>query len=427
MKLDYLYYIGLFLALLAEVMPLVMPVHTPELADAFFLIYLASVKRVRYSKAYVTWMAAVLAFFAISTTWALDVKLSLWGLRQVIVIFIGMLATYSYLKSDPDSIKNILVVFLAESIVLIVFIIINLDQIEMGIRLGKQFGDEESQKVNSNVIGMNFCYALYVVFVLLGQSNKSFWKRVLVIAASVFLIYLILFTGSRKALLMIAIPLLVFPLLQKNKSKGTVFLVAVAGLLIIGSNLIMDIPIFYDVIGSRVEDGIAILTGREQGTEDVSRIFLAQYGLEWFKENPSFGYGINCFRVLSNKTSMFAGYNFYAHNNYVELLVDVGLIGFLIYYSCFFFFWKNLKRHFMDIRLNKWIASLIIIHLVLDMAMVSYYSFTSNLILCLCFYAVEITRKGKNHFKQLQNVKYETSRYNTALQHKCHRWAYRYS
>lgn len=402
MRLELFYYIGLFLALLAEVMPLVLPAHAPELADVFFLLYLAFGKRTRYSAAYVTWMTLVSAFFALSMVWALDIKVSLWGLRQMIVIYIGMLASYNYLKSTPDSIINILKVFLAESIVLIVFIMINIDQIEEGVRLGKLLGDDESKMLNSNVIGMNLCYALYTVIVLLGLGKKNVLKRVIVIATSVFLIYLILLTGSRKALLMISIPLLVFSLLQHNKGRGITALILVIGLLVISSNMIMNIAILHDVMGSRVEDAIAIITGREQGTEDTSRFFLVQYGLVWFKENPIIGYGINNFRVLSNHTSLFAGYNFYAHNNYVELLVDVGIIGFFVYYSCFFYFWKNLKGYFMYNRLNKWIASLIIIHLVLDMAMVSYYSFTSNLILCLCFYAVDITRGTSLKINQLK-------------------------
>lgn len=406
MKFDFLYIIGLLLALLAEVFPLMMPVHTPEFAAAIFLVYMAT--GLRYGKAYVTWMISVFAFFALSMAWAIDVKVGLWGLRQVFVIFIGMMATYNYLKRNPNGLKNILRVYLVESLILVIFILMNIDQFEMGVRLGLQLSEglEEGQSVNSNVIGMNLCYALFIVFALLVQGKKSTLLRIVALATSVFVIYLTLLTGSRKALIMLMTPLSVFPFLRKKKSFSLLILPIVFGVLVVAANLIMDIPFLYEVLGTRVEDAINVLSGTEQGGEDVSRKFLITYGLEWFQENPIFGYGINNFRVLSNSTSMFMGYNFYAHNNHIELLVDVGIIGFLIYYSFYYYIIRSLKGHFADNRLNKWILVLLVIRLFLDAAMVSYYSFTSNLILCICFYAAEMTQKGLANNKL---IKYEAS------------------
>lgn len=83
-------------------------------------------------------------------------------------------------------------------------------------------------------------------------------------------------------------------------------------------------------MGARIEEAVNILGGDKSG--DNSRVFLLLWGIDWFLEKPLLGHGINCFRVLSDQTLMFAGKNFYAHNNYIELLVGVGIIGFIIYY-----------------------------------------------------------------------------------------------
>lgn len=395
MKSDLLYIIGLILALLTEILPPLMPIHTPELADAFFLIYFAINRK--YSKAYVRWMVAVTAFFTLSMLWSIQLWECYWGLRMMITVFIGALATSCYLKCNPNGITTILKIYLVLSLVLLLFILGNINQLGTGMRLGTQlnyavFGTEQNRMFNSNLIAMDLCYAVYVGYILLFQRKSNTLIKLLAIVAGVFVVYVIMLTGSRKGLLMLLIPLIVFPFLQQKKSKALLTLAIVGGMLVVGAELIMNIPVLYDVLGKRVEDAINIVSNKTGGGEDESRWFLILYGMEWFKEKPILGYGINNFRVLSNGTSLFMGNNFYAHNNYVELLVDVGIIGFFIYYSCYIIFWKKLKGRFSDNKINKWIFVIIIVLLFLDTAVVSYYSFISNFILCLCFHAVDISR-----------------------------------
>lgn len=410
MKLDFLYYIGLVLALLAELMNSIVPVHTPEMADVFFLLYMMSVAKMKFNRAYVLWMLSVFAFFAISMAWSINTWNCYWAMRQFFVMAIGILATYNYLKSSPGNIKKLLKVYLVVSLFLIVFVLMHIDQIESGTRLGQQVDESlgEEGALNSNLIAINLCYALYAGFVLFFQGKKSKLVKVAVLGASAFVVYLILLTGSRKAIILLLLPFIIQPLLNKNIGKKLLLIPIAAGVAALGFYLIMYVPILYEAIGVRFEDAINVVTGSTVGGEDISRAMLIEYGIEWFKERPALGYGINCFRVLSDKTWMFGGKNFYAHNNYLELLVDVGVIGTLIYYSCYFYLWKKLKGHFADNPLNKWVAILIVVQLFLDFAMVSYYSFNSNLILCLCFFAAEKTQniKVKNTV-----IKHEASRH----------------
>ena len=406
MKSDLLYIIGLVLALLTEILPPLMPIHTPELADAFFLIYFAINRN--YSKAYFRWMIAVTAFFTLSFLWSIELWECYWGLRMMITVFIGALATSCYLKSNPNGIYTILKIYLALSMVLLFFILWNVDQLGSGMRLGTQlndavFGNEQNRMFNSNVIAMDLCYAVYVGYILLFQRKTNTLIKLLAIVAGVFVVYVILLTGSRKSLLMLLLPLIAFSILQKKKSKTLLTLSIVVGSIVVAGELIMDIPAFYDVLGKRVEDAINVIINKTGGGEDETRWLLVLSGIEWFKEKPILGYGLNNFRVLSDRSSLFMGFNFYAHNNYVELLVDVGIIGVLIYYSCYFYFLKNLKGHFTDNQYNKWIFVIIVVQLFLDTATVSYYSVISNLILCLCFHAVDISRE--NSLNSLNSIK----------------------
>ena len=373
------------------------------------------------SHAYRRWIVCVFAFFSISMLWALEKNLCRWVLiLQMLPMFIATITTYVFLTKTSHGIRKILWTYIIASIILILFIIINLDQIEEGIRLGKQLNesvDNENQIINSNSIGMCLCFTIYAGYILFVKGNRKLLIKLSAFIVAAVILWLILLTGSRKAFFMLVIPLIILPLFGKNRGWRKFIFPVTFGIVVVGYNLIMTIPALYDVLGRRIVDMQNILMGTTTGTEDISRMVLVEYGLEWFKDSPVLGHGINNFRVLSNQTPMFMGMNFYAHNNYIELLVDVGIVGFIIYYSCYFYFWKRLKRNIVNNPLKAWIITLIVVRLFLDMAQVSYYSFMSNLILCLCFYAVDFTRKGEVKNKIIHNSKYETSRYNPALQH----------
>jgi O-antigen ligase len=124
------------------------------------------------------------------------------------------------------------------------------------------------------------------------------------------------------------------------------------------------------------------------------RIGLAKTGLELFKNRPILGAGINNFAALFGSL---AGVYTYAHNNYIELLVGVGLFGFVIYYSGYVYIIKkaiSLKKN--DLQLSSLALTLIVSLLILEIALVSYVDFTSQFLICIAFCAINIVRHKSN-------------------------------
>ena len=198
--------------------------------------------------------------------------------------------------------------------------------------------------------------------------------------------------GSRAALVCLIIPVFVNKLFERGGFVKALFLVAVV--LGVGFILVFNIPILYSNIGVRIEELLAILSGNDDGTEDVSRFILAAAGLEWFKSSPIIGYGIKNFMVLSEKT-IFEG--FYAHNNYIELLVDVGILGLITYYSSYVYLFR--KRRLLDNYSKHWLVAFLVLILFADLANVSYYDFTLQFVLCICFCVTKLfiaNRKNEN-------------------------------
>ena len=77
-----------------------------------------------------------------------------------------------------------------------------------------------------------------------------------------------------------------------------------------------------------------------------------------------------------------SSYRMYAHNNYVELLANFGVIGFLIFYAVdFIVIAKLLPRAWKGSELHKQLLVVMIVVLVYDTSMVSYFSRSSTMLI----------------------------------------------
>jgi O-antigen ligase len=133
-------------------------------------------------------------------------------------------------------------------------------------------------------------------------------------------------TGSRKALLIgcffLVLVLIQTVVLVPRKRRR---LVATLAILAGGLAAFYTVPWIY-------ENGREILAvQRTLDFEDSSfrtRTEMIQQGFQLWKQSPLFGNGLDAFGGLS-------GQGTYAHNNYVELLCDIGLIGTLLFYALY--------------------------------------------------------------------------------------------
>ena len=158
---------------------------------------------------------------------------------------------------------------------------------------------------------------------------------------------------------------------------------------------------------------MAFITGNVAGVDGSteSRALLISRGLSWFREQPWLGYGIDNFRVVLARNHPTWPINFYAHNNFVELLVDVGFVGFSIYYGQYIYLLRlctnnNVKRTNADLM----ICSMIIALAIVDYALVSYYDKYIQLLLLTLWFAAKqfpdnncvMDSKGDNKWRKFR-------------------------
>jgi len=162
----------------------------------------------------------------------------------------------------------------------------------------------------------------------------------------------------------------------------------------------MNVESIYNVLGVRLEDLFASFNG-EQDVE--SSILLRQEyienGIMWIKDAPFLGYGVDAYRSLNGPLT---GHYTYSHNNFIEVAINWGIVGFVYYYSIYFTiikkFFKILKNNILAVT----IFALFIGNLFMHYGMVVYFEIWQNLLLCIS--VAMISNKTKNSL-EVQNDK----------------------
>jgi len=182
--------------------------------------------------------------------------------------------------------------------------------------------------------------------------------------------YTVITTVSKKGIIFATILLLSYfiILLLKDKKKliQLLVLLIVAYFILINYIDISELNIMFDHVIYRFSAFQTQISGHAYRGSTYEREYLIKQAWSVFQDGPIFGHGLATFYQLNTL-------HLYAHNNYMELLANVGLVGFTFYYLMYYFLIKNaLKIKSNTIKIIFLIF--IIILLFMDLALVSYSS-----------------------------------------------------
>ncbi|GKX31760.1 hypothetical protein SH1V18_42400 [Vallitalea longa] len=240
---------------------------------------------------------------------------------------------------------------------------------------------------NRNAVAMliGFSFNMSVYRLLYKKEYKNIFCLVVMFLA-------ILLTGSRKGVIFCVIPislnLFIIILNTKKIKKKIRYLIMFVFLFITTYYALFNIDFLYNNIGWRIDSIFKNIFFNEvslEGSFNVRKTMI-KLGLEYFKERPIFGHGIENFRYLYGWQS---GHETYSHNNYIELLVDNGLVGFLLYYLFYIsiIIKTNINRIKSKIKNEKdyyvFCISLLLCMLIIDWGLISYKWYPNYLMLAL--------------------------------------------
>ena len=209
---------------------------------------------------------------------------------------------------------------------------------------------------NENTYGMIFSYAF-----LAGMYFALYQSKIHYTLGSVLFLFFSLSSGSRKAILIILIGTIILVVLRFGlKHPLKLFIGLILSIFVV--YYVLQLPIF----GGTLERFEMLLSNDNKDASSKERYRMIFVGWELFKEKVVAGWGIGGFAAVS-------GFGKYSHNNFVEILVNFGVVGFSLYYSMHFYVLKNLFKKLKTIYPQHiMMFTCILVSLIMDYGNVSF-------------------------------------------------------
>ncbi len=295
-----------------------------------FMIFLKS--RIKITPI-IIWQLVFLAFSLLAMVYSPSFSLLNGTYYYLIVNFI-LIFTLSQMELNARQLDTVFSIYLFSSAGLVICLALtgNLNDTSESGRLGQElFGNAN---VLANMLMVSVIYGFWLLV-----SRKGFVKRLLYTAA-IITVYIGMFLSGGRKYVIVPVIFLYILLLNKRDAKGkkhmlrnTVIILIVFFVLY---QIIMNVPMFYDSIGHRFEDAFSLVSDDYQADgSTLKRTEMIEAGFERWLKNPLLGYGFDSFKYY-NESSV-TGHFYYSHNNFVELLYNQGIIGFLVYYAFYLY------------------------------------------------------------------------------------------
>tara|TARA_B100001057_G_C22867481_1_gene957220 strand:+ start:5172 stop:6359 length:1188 start_codon:yes stop_codon:yes gene_type:complete len=224
---------------------------------------------------------------------------------------------------------------------------------------------DEEGGINPNVLAFYCNISIAFLIYKYRLINKKHVKLGILCLIGTFVLFIVFVTLSRKGLIGILIMFLFFLLSGKKLNlRFKILSILISSTIIFFLMQNFELPVLNRFIST-----INLFEGSKNiGQSDHERSFLILESISFWKESPIFGNGIKHFE---NNSVL----GLYTHTNYMELLVNYGLVGLLLFYSPIITRLRTLYTYFNHFHIQiKFFFFILIFILISDFAMVSYYN-----------------------------------------------------
>jgi O-antigen ligase len=255
-----------------------------------------------------------------------------------------------------------------------------------------RIGNEISQ---INVFGMSVAATI-----VLAVFYSFYKKNRLCLIIIPFSFILLMATGTRKGIVFVALGLFLL-IFMRYGIRQIYKTILISILLILSILLLLRMPIF-SLMNERIQGIAASFTGGEVDASAATRAEFVEFGFHWFLEKPIIGYGIDNYRELLLDAN---GLYTYSHNNFIEILCSIGIIGFAVYYAIYANLLMKLTQKMKKQDTYSKIAwILIFLSLILDYGAVTYFDKNLWIYFALGFLSID---QRQNRQKQLSVENHE--------------------
>lgn len=293
------------------------------------LIYIVSIRRtVKKMTLFMLLSLTFLFWVSFTIFWSYNIQnsLTVWLTAIQIILMIQLINEVVDTKNDLLFLIKAFLLGIFTSVISIILSFINGVSYTIYDLRFTAFGTDP------NDVGVTLAIAIPILwYLILNEKDKVF----LLISKIFFplIIFSIVLTGSRGALLTAIVALLIIPFTY-NKLKTIHKILTLIIFSVLTMILIKVVPV------SVVERIFSIRDELSSGNVS-NRTDLWYAGLKVFSENPIQGVGIGAF---ADSVQSYLGYGYVAHNTFISILVEQGLVGFCIFLLILVYLFVNSRN-----------------------------------------------------------------------------------
>lgn len=360
---------------------------------------ITSVFFTKKSLGYILWYTGVVFICVISYTWSTGNN---FGLLKELVLYtyipvvLTAVCVAKFIKLGGTGIQLLELFIYAE--ILVIFrallntpfkeLFLEFDTRVYGTNLGVNYNHFTTQ------FALSFCIVLYLTY----NYNRKY------LTALLFILTNIVISGSRKVIIVSAIAFAVMYILSAKRQDIGIKVkrvLIIIGLILIGCIVIFTNDYLYQLIGEKTAVVLAdfniyipgIDVSNVSDFSSYQRATLRESAMETFKKNPLLGVGYYCYKQYNK-------WGLYAHNNYLEILADLGIVGFCMYYSFYvgqlYEGIKGRKHYKSKRRLYRWNAlclPFMLVLFVIEYGQVTFFRLYALIPLLIVTVAIEDIKK----------------------------------
>ncbi len=200
-------------------------------------------------------------------------------------------------------------------------------------------------------------------------------------------VFTILATGSRKGLLILVLGFFLLLNVIFKRNKKIIYFTIAFFLCSLMFYVIRTIPQLYETVGSRMDELLNLVLNKDVSDPSIlTRMRLIDIGYTIYLQNPVFGYGLDAFRLIGP-------WKIVTDNNYLEILISSGIIGFIIYYSYVIFVLKDYFSIRQRSDICKILFGVFLLSLVMEYGSVVYFVRNIDFTHIMLFYVLFVGKK----------------------------------
>jgi len=356
--------------------------------DAFLIIIFFTVvivnKDLKYSINEIIYLFGLFVVIGLASSfWAIDFHEASYKSLQLFLILINLFVIYNSFKKfrlEDTFIYGVLLASFVNYLIMLGFL-----EVPFNIILPGGGNRAIGTTGNPNVLSIVMMISILSSIIYINKNKEKYSKifyyyQFLNIALA---LYMIVLTVSKKGIIFGTLLMFLYFMLIIKRIKGIITI----GLILFITFMYFyyfiefdDIIFHYNNIMVRFDALNTSLSGGTGWDSTTIRKNLILSGIDAIENRPLLGYGMANFHFVS-----FNGQ--YAHNNYIETLANVGIIGAIVFYLIYI---SLIKKIFMMKKcdLKYMLFYFVLIFLFMDFAVVTYGSkFTIYTLLYLAFIA----------------------------------------